>query len=87
MAARCGLGVTRFNDYCKSLTNLTPLQFLNRYRLDAAARLLRERPGMAVTQVALAFGFGSSQYFANAFRRRFECSATGYRQAHAARGS
>lgn len=85
MAARCGLGVTRFNGYCKSLTNMTPLQFLNHGRLDAAARLLRERPELGVTQVALACGFGSSQYFANAFRRRFECSPTSYRLACEAR--
>ena len=82
MAGRCGLGVTRFNDYCKSLTNMTPLQFLNQCRLDAATRLLRECPGLGVTQVALRCGYGSSQYFANAFRRRFECSPSEYRLAH-----
>jgi AraC-like DNA-binding protein len=81
MAARCGLGVTRFNDYCKSLTNMTPQHFLNHCRLDAAARLLREEPGLGVTQVALRCGFSSSQYFANAFRRRFECSPRAYRLA------
>ncbi|QEH37960.1 HTH-type transcriptional activator RhaS [Aquisphaera giovannonii] len=79
MAARCGLGATRFNDYCRSLTNLSPLQFLNQCRLDAASRLLRESPELGVTQVALRCGYGSSQYFANAFRRRFECSPTAYR--------
>jgi AraC-like DNA-binding protein len=81
MAARCGLGVTRFNDYCKSVTNTTPLLFLNHCRLDAAARLLRENPELGVTQVALRCGYGSSQYFANAFRRRFECSPREYRLA------
>ncbi|WP_165229661.1 helix-turn-helix domain-containing protein [Aquisphaera insulae] len=79
MAARCGLGATRFNDHCRSLTNLSPLQFLNRCRLEAAGRLLRECPGLGVTQVALRCGYASSQYFANAFRRRFECSPTAYR--------
>lgn len=84
MAARCGLGVTRFNDYCKSLTNMTPVQFLNHCRLDAATRLLRANPELSVTQVAMRCGFGSSQYFANAFRRRFECSPTEYRLEHQA---
>ena len=42
MAEACGLGVTRFTEYCRRLTNTTPMQHLNRLRLEAAAQLLIE---------------------------------------------
>jgi len=69
MAAQCSLGVTRFIHQCKQVTNMTPLQFLNHYRVEAAARLLTEKPQLSITEVAMKCGFSSSQYFAAVFRR------------------
>jgi AraC family L-rhamnose operon regulatory protein RhaS len=74
MASACGLGTTQFIHYVKRLTNMTPVQYLNECRLEAAQRMLREAPEQGITQVALACGFNSSQYFARLFRRRFGCS-------------
>ena len=71
MARRCGMGVTNFIHHTRQLTNLTPIQYLNRCRLAAAARLLRERPDHSITRIALACGFTSGQYFATLFRRHF----------------
>ena len=80
MAAACGMGTTQFSKLCRRLTNDSPLRYLNQVRLEAAARLLRSEPARSVTAVAYDCGFGSSQYFANQFRRRFgrapsECRA------------
>lgn len=69
MAAACGMGTTRFSQWCRRLTNDSPLRYLNLVRLEAAARLLRSEPGRSVTDIAFGCGFGSSQYFANQFRR------------------
>jgi putative spermidine/putrescine transport system permease protein len=74
MAKHCGLARSRFAHYCQEITNLSPARHLTRCRLEAAARLLRESPGVNVTDVALACGFSSSQYFSNAFRRAFGTS-------------
>jgi AraC family L-rhamnose operon regulatory protein RhaS len=71
MARRCGLGATAFTHYTRQLTNATPMRHLRRRRLAAAARLLREQPDRGVTDVALAVGFASSQYFATAFRAEY----------------
>ncbi len=79
MARSCGLGATQFIRHCKQLTNMTPTQYLNGCRLEAAAALLVAQPKMSVTQVALACGFSTSQYFATAFRRRFGCTPRAYR--------
>ncbi len=70
MAENCGLGRSRFAAYCHRITNVAPLEFLIRQRVAAAASLLVEQPGLSITEVALACGFQSSQYFATVFRRR-----------------
>ena len=74
MAEHCGMGVTAFSKYCRDLVNLGPMEFLNHCRLDHAARQLRAEPGLSVTDIALANGFNSSQYFATRFRARFKMS-------------
>lgn len=71
MAAECGLKVTQFVRYVKELTNLPPLHYLMQRRLEYAAAVLREEGDATVTDVALACGFASSQYFATMFRKRF----------------
>lgn len=79
MAAACGMGTTRFSLFCRRLTNESPLRFLNRARLESAARLLRAEPDRSVTDIAFACGFASSQYFANQFRRRFRSTPSDFR--------
>ncbi|QBG48804.1 AraC family transcriptional regulator [Verrucomicrobia bacterium S94] len=69
MAESCGLGVTRFVHYCRQLTNLTPQQYLNQLRLDAAAQLLKT--DKSVTDIAMECGFSTSQYFATAFKKQY----------------
>jgi len=79
MAGQCGLGVTQFIHLTKKLTNMTPVQHLTQARLEMAAWLLRQKAGQSVLDVALDCGFSSSQYFANVFRRRFNCTPCNYR--------
>lgn len=71
MATACGMGTTQFSKLCRRLTNDSPLRYLNQVRLEAAARQLRREPERSVTDIAYGCGFGSSQYFANQFRRRY----------------
>jgi AraC-like DNA-binding protein len=80
MAERCGLGETRFRHYCKKLTNMTPIQFLEHCRVETASKMLIENPRMAVTEIALACGFGSSQYFATVFKRHHGNSPKAFRK-------
>lgn len=80
MAEQCGLGTTAFVDHCKHLTNMTPVQYLNHFRVNAASALLIENPDMSVTDVAFACGFASSQYFATVFRRFAGASPKVHRQ-------
>ena len=79
MARRCGMGATNFIHHCKQLVNMTPMQYLNHCRLNAAARLLKDEPERSVTDVAVSCGFASSQYFATLFRRQFNSTPREYR--------
>jgi AraC family transcriptional regulator len=57
----------------------TPRRYVERLRLERAAYQLAvyDTP---VVQVAMALGFNSHETFARAFRRKFRCSPTDYRQ-------
>lgn len=79
MARSCGLGVTRFVHHVRALTNMSPAHFLKHCRLDLAAKALRESRGATITDIALACGFASSQYFATVFAQRFSCSPREFR--------
>ena len=79
MAEECGLSRTRFSDYCKKLTNMAPRQYLQHLRLEHASRLLQEPRNTSVTEIALSCGFNSSQYFSNAFKKRYGHSPSSYR--------
>jgi AraC family L-rhamnose operon regulatory protein RhaS len=74
MAEECGLSRTRFSDHCRRLTNMTPKQYLQHLRLQEAARLLSASEAKSITDIALECGFNSSQYFSNAYRKRYGCA-------------
>ena len=48
---------------------MTPVDYMKNYRLDAAARMLRE--GTRVTEVVYNVGFSSSSYFAKCFKEKY----------------
>lgn len=54
--------------------------YLWRRRLEVGALRLMAQPRSRVLDVALSVGFGSSEAFARAFRRRFECSPSMWRR-------
>jgi AraC family L-rhamnose operon regulatory protein RhaS len=69
MAESAGLGRTRFAHYVRKLRNMTPLEYLAHLRVERARRLMRDGPGLSLTEIGLECGFASSQYFATVFRR------------------
>lgn len=80
MAEACGLGRTQFCRHCQNITNMTPIEYLNHCRMQAAARMLKERPELSITDIAYATGFRSSQYFSLQFRRYFLTTPSRYRR-------
>jgi AraC family transcriptional regulator len=54
--------------------------YLRRRRLEIAAIRMRSQDRVAVLDIALGVGFGSSEAFTRAFRTRFGCSPTEWRK-------
>lgn len=79
MAARAGLSPMHFASEFRKATGRTPLEHLTRLRLEAAARRLAGDARASVTDVALDFGFCSSQYFSVVFRRHLGCTPSEWR--------
>jgi signal transduction histidine kinase/DNA-binding response OmpR family regulator/ligand-binding sensor domain-containing protein len=65
----------------QALTGETPNQFIQSFRLERGAQLLRENYGN-VTQVALAVGFSTPQYFARCFKEKYHQSPTAFQATH-----
>ena len=79
MAEYCHLGVTRFSHYCKEISNCSPMEYLNRLRLQKAAKLLKQDFHIPIIDVAYLCGFSSSQYFNYSFKKHFNKTPTEYR--------
>lgn len=79
MAKECGLGRSQFAQYCQQLTNATPGRFLNNLRIDRAKDLLSSPMACSISDIAVQCGFGTSQYFATAFRKRTGIAPSDYR--------
>jgi AraC family L-rhamnose operon regulatory protein RhaS len=79
MAERCGIGTTTLLKYCRELVNTGPMEYLNHCRLNHAAHLLKDKPNLSITDIAMQCGFSASQYFATCFRQQFHTTPQLYR--------
>ena len=79
MAERVGLGRTRFAHYCRKLTNLAPMAYLQHLRVELA-KLQLATTAKSMTEIALDCGFGSSAYFSSVFRAVVQCTPREYRE-------
>ncbi len=68
LAEESNLSLSRFKARFKAETGIGPHEFILRTKLEAAMKVLLRGNG-SVTDVAMQFGFSSSQYFATVFRR------------------
>lgn len=80
MAAHCGLSPAHFAATFRRAYGMTPLDFLTRERVRAAAERIVAEPRTPVTTIAIDLGFCSSQYFATVFRRVQGCTPMAWRR-------
>jgi AraC-like DNA-binding protein len=59
---------------------VTPIAYLNRYRVNQARQLLTGT-SKSITEIALEVGFSDSSYFSRVFRREVGISPEAYRRA------
>ena len=79
LAEQCGLGRSAFAAFCKQITNMSPIDYLTRCRVDAAIQMLTGNRKLSITEVAFSCGFQSSQYFSTVFRAQTGCSPREWR--------
>ena len=86
LAALAGLSPSRFAHRFRELVGLSPLQYLQRLRLDRA-RDLFESTSNPIAEVMRSVGYADASHFSKEFRRRFGAGPREYRRDHRAQGS
>ena len=84
LIAESGVTGTHLARVLKAFTDQTPTEFVNRLRIERAARLLATTT-MPILEVAAECGFEQASYFYRLFHARFETSPLAYRFAAAHR--
>lgn len=79
-------GLTHMNKYYMAhsftkFTGLSPIQYLNQRRMEAACHLLKNTD-YSVSNIASATGFSSQSYFTQMFRKHLNTTPIKYRQAN-----
>ena len=69
MAEQCGMSRAAFAAQVRAMVTATPRAHLAALRVEHARTLLRSRPDLSLTEIALGCGFGSSAYFSFVFHR------------------
>ena len=75
-----GMGRTVFFNKLKSLTGLSPVEFIREMRIKRAAQLLEERQ-YNITEVTYMVGMNDSRYFAKCFKNTYGVTPSEYRRA------
>lgn len=78
IAGAANIGRTKCCSLFKENTNLSPMEFLNTYRLEKAREKLA-MPGSRVGDTATSCGFNSLSYFTKMFRRKYGVTPKEYR--------
>lgn len=63
-----------------ALVGEPPMEYLTRWRLQLAIRLLREHPAMPISQIARSVGYSSEAAFSRAFKQKLGAPPGGYRR-------
>ena len=74
-----GMGRTVFFNKLKSLTGLSPVEFIREMRIKRAAQLLEERR-YNITEVTYMVGMNDSRYFAKCFKNTYGVTPSEYRR-------
>ena len=80
-AAYCSLSLSRFSHVFRAATGLTPLNYLNRIRIDKAKELLLNT-SLSVAEISEITGFSSQNYFSRLFKKQVGQSPTQFLRSH-----
>lgn len=75
----CSLKVSRFHELFLHETGFTPMEYVNRQRMEKAKQLLTKTQ-QSITDIAFTIGFNSTQYFATIFKKYSGTTPSEYRK-------
>lgn len=79
-AGELGIGRSSLFTKFKSLTGMTPNEFIQNQRLKRAVKLLNEYPDMRISEISEQSGFISTVYFSRCFKAQFGVSPAQFRK-------
>lgn len=79
LARHLGMSGDYLTECFRTEVGMTPITYLNRYRINQAQALLADRE-RSVTEIAMLVGFSDSGYFSRVFRRQVGVSPDAYRR-------
>ncbi|KAA6459225.1 helix-turn-helix transcriptional regulator [Acidobacteria bacterium AB60] len=79
LAGCAGLGPQEFAQRLRTTTGMAPWTYVQRYRITAACRLLKDRQ-LSLAEITHRLGFSSQSHFTNAFRSRMRTTPGLYRK-------
>lgn len=86
LARACGLSAFHFHRIFRGMIGETPLELHRRLRMERAALSLRDDADRSVTQIALEAGYDTHEAFTRAFRARYGCPPSEFRQGPLSKG-
>lgn len=86
MAKVANMSPNYFCHYFKSLSKMTPVEYLNNFRMNRAADLLRQTD-KKITAVSLDIGFYNISYFNKLFKQAKGCTPVAFRKQNSILGN
>ncbi len=82
IASVAGIGERECLRCFKKTIQLSPMQYLLKYRMTMGAQMLLESPTQSISHISTCCGFDSPSNFSKMFKRFYHCSPREYRKAH-----
>ncbi len=79
LAMRAGVARTNVYNKVKAITGLTPNKFILTTKLKKGAFMLRNHPGMSISEISYVVGFATPRYFSQCFRENYNVTPKQYR--------
>jgi AraC-like DNA-binding protein len=87
VAAGTGANRNKINEVLKMELGMTFASYLKKLRLTEAARLLTDKSGATVAEIARSVGYANSTYFNKIFKEEYGCSPRQFRNLAARSGT
>jgi AraC-like DNA-binding protein len=79
VAARIGVHREKINEILKTELGMTFTRYLNKLRLTEAARLLTDKTGQPIADIAYSVGYANPSYFNKRFKDEYGCTPKAFR--------